>query len=73
MRLSTLIVELQFLEARGFGDRRVIDDNGNDVMQVEEPIDDENSDERDGDDIRAVMLCCHIDRAAAGGSSGDTR
>ncbi len=61
MTLDNLIRELSILSARGFGDRRVIDQYGNDVAEVEKPVDDERSDARDGDDLSAVMLNCRID------------
>jgi hypothetical protein len=62
VRLSKLIEELRQIEARGFGDRRVVDEQGNDVGRVAGPLarfkDDNYEDEAD-----AVMLSCFVERS----------
>jgi hypothetical protein len=56
VRLNNLINLLTDLQDRGFGDRRVIDDRGNDVAEVAEPVDDPG-DPSAGD----IVLHCYID------------
>ncbi len=58
MKLAELITRLSEIEAQGLGDRRVLDDNGNDVMAVDGPV---GADDCDDPDVRAVMLRCYID------------
>lgn len=58
MTLSELIVKLAELQEAGFGDRRVIDDNGNDVMEAVRPFDLAGT--GDPDDA-AIMLHCYVD------------
>lgn len=59
MKLQELIDRLTVIAGEGFGDCRVIDNNGNDVMRVDRPI---RPVQHDIDlDADAVMLGCHID------------
>ncbi len=64
MMLATLIRELQVLEKLGFGERRVIDSDGNDVAEVSGPTTVTDGQLPEDDDSLAVMLHCYIDRKA---------
>lgn len=64
MKLDKLIEELAGLQRAGYGGRRVIDDNGNDVAQVSAPLVRSKDDDLE-DDADAVMLSCYIERAAS--------
>ena len=68
MRLSTLITELQMLESAGYGERRVLDQDGNDVMEVKPPLEPLGDYQPDAE-AESVMLVCFIDRHGPGGSS----
>lgn len=59
MKLSELHAKLGELIDQGYGDRRVIDDFGNDVAEVHGPATDQPADP----DQDAVMLGCYVDRS----------
>ena len=61
MKLSALIALLQQQERDGYGDRRVIDEDGNDVAQVTGPLVRVKDDDLE-DDADAVMLSCYVER-----------
>lgn len=64
MTLSNLIALLHDLDRQGFGQRRVVDDKGNDVAEVAPPLR-----RFDGDgyspDADAVQLSCYIKGSAS--------
>ncbi|GIM88782.1 hypothetical protein [Paractinoplanes toevensis] len=60
MKLCELIAALTEIERAGFGDSRVIDDNGNDVMEAVRPVSLDGPVGADSD-AAAVMLHCYID------------
>ena len=59
MKLNALHARLGELIEQGFGDRWVIDDNGNDIAEVEPPEADPGELE-DWDERLAVMLACRV-------------
>lgn len=67
--LSTLIRELQVLELRGFGERRVIDDRGYEVVEVKGPLSAIGDYQPDGDATAVLLDCC---APTSGSSSGAT-
>lgn len=61
MTVTELVTALVALQRKGFGDLRVIDDNGNDVMAVHPPAPAAEVHEGQDPDGRDVMLSCYID------------
>ncbi len=60
MKVRELITHLTAIEKEGFGESRVIDDNGNDVMEAVRPVG-AGGDASGDPDAAAVMLHCYVD------------
>lgn len=61
MKLDDLIVRLQALYDLGHGDAWVIDNRGNDVMDVKAPLPADARQGADPDEADAVMIECYVD------------
>ncbi len=64
MNVRDLIARLTEIDQDGFGNCRVIDDSGNDVMEAVRPVSTDGPVGADPD-AAAVMLHCYVDYAHA--------
>lgn len=57
MTVTELVTALVALQRKGFGDRRVMDENGNDVMETHAPCEEDHGEGT----CESVVLTAYID------------